>query len=333
MLNLRIVLRDTLYPEIEPYRTGYLQLDDLHQMYWEESGNPEGVPVLVIHGGPGGGSSPMHRQFFDPEYYRIILYDQRGAGKSLPYGELKNNTTPYLIEDIETLRVHLGIQKWYIFGGSWGVTLGLAYGEAHPGPCLGFVLRGVFLCRASEFKWVLWDVKNVFPEEHKKLLERLSPKDRTDWQSILKGYYKLLTDPDPSVHYPAATTWSCYEGTLATLLPNPHVIHNFAQKEVSLGLARMEAAYFLNNIFLPLNSLLDNVGRIRHLPAVIVHGRYDMVCPIISAEDLLEKWPEAEFRLVLDAGHSSTEPGIQRELVMAMEAFKFKYKNQDFYKN
>ncbi len=318
-------MRDTLFPEIEPYKTGYINLDGLHQMYWEESGNPKGVPVLVLHGGPGAGSSPSMRRFFDPSHYRIIIYDQRGAGKSLPLGELKDNTTPHLVADIEILRVHLGIKQWYVFGGSWGTTLAIAYGEAHPEKCLGFILRGIFLCRRSELEWVLWDAKTFFPEEFRKFVAPLKQEERKDWRTLLEAYYKRLTDPDPQLCLEAAKIWSAYEGSMATLLQNPGVIDQFVQDKVAFGLARIEAHYFLNDIFLPENDLLNKIDRIRHIPGIIIHGRYDVVCPIISADDVVQKWPEVDYRIIPDAGHSTAEPGIQRELVKAMEEFKVKY--------
>jgi len=323
------MLREELYPAIEPYKTGYLDLDGLHKMYWEESGNPEGVPVVVLHGGPGAGTSPSQRRFFDPSHYRIVMYDQRGAGQSLPHGELSNNTTPHLIADMEKLRTHLGIDQWYVFGGSWGTTLGIAYGEAHPDPCLGFIFRGIFLCRRPEFEWFLWGVKMFFPEEFRKLVEPLQTHERVNWQAILKAYYKLLTDPDPVVYMAAAKTWSGYEGAMATLLPNAEVVAEFVKDNLALGLARMEAHYFSHDIFLPENDLLNNIDRIRHIPGVIVHGRYDAVCPIISADDLVQRWPEADYRIIPDGGHSAFEPGIRRELVKAMEEFKLTDQQQE----
>jgi proline iminopeptidase len=317
-------LKDDLYSAIEPYKTGYLTLDKLHQMYWEESGNPQGVPVLVIHGGPGAGSSPALRRFFDPSHYRIILYDQRGAGKSLPHGELQDNTTPHLIADIETLRLHLGIEAWYIFGGSWGTTLGIAYAEAYPRPCRGLILRGIFLCRRSEFEWFLWGVKVLFPEEHRKLLAPLKPLECKNWHTILEAYYKLLTDPDPVACMAAAKVWSCYEGVMATLLPNSEVVASYAQDNFALGLARIEAYYFLHDIFLPEDDLLKKIDCIRPIPGIIIHGRYDAVCPIISADDLVQRWPEVDYRVIPEGGHSAFDPGIRKALVKAMEEFKMK---------
>lgn len=323
---MNLDVKNELYPEIEPYHTGFLNLDNHHKMYWEESGNAEGVPVLVIHGGPGAGSSASCRRFFDPSYYRIILYDQRGAGRSLPYGDLQDNTTPHLIGDIEKLRAHLGVEEWYVFGGSWGSTLSIAYAEAHPNPCLGLILRGIFLCRRSEIEWFLWGTQTFFPEEFRKLVAPLKPQDRTDWKAILQAYYTLLTNPDPEIHMPAAKVWSYYEGSMATLLSNDTVIA--AYDEMALGLARIEAHYFIHDIFLPENDLLNKIDHIRHIPTVIIQGRYDVVCPLISADDVVQKWPEADYRIIPDGGHSASEPGIQRELVKAMEEFKLNHQQQ-----
>lgn len=310
-------MKDTFYPEIQPYETGMLRVDTLHQMYWEISGNPKGVPVVVVHGGPGAGSSNGTRRFFDPDYYRIIQFDQRGSGKSTPYAEIKDNTTPHLIADMEALRQHLQVDKWYLFGGSWGSTLSLAYAEAYPERCLGLILRGIFLCRRSEFDWLLYGMQSIFPAENRKLREYISEAERGD---LLKAYYQRLIHPDPEIHIPAAKIWSWYEGVTATLLPNPAVVKTF--DEIALSIARIEAHYFVNDIFLPENDLLNKIDRIRHIPGVIVQGRYDMVCPIISADDLVQKWPEVEYRIVDDAGHSAFEPGTAKELVMAMERFK-----------
>jgi proline iminopeptidase len=314
-------LRSELFPEIAPRRTGMLPLDAIHTMYWEESGNNRGIPVVFLHGGPGAGSAPNHRRFFDPDFYRIVVYDQRGAGRSTPLGELRENTTPQLIADIERLREHLGIERWLAFGGSWGSTLALAYAEAHPGRCLGLVLRGIFLCRASEIDWFLYGLRHFFPEAWDEFVAPLPEAERGD---ILRAYHRRLTDPDPAVHMPAARAWSIYEGRCSTLLPSPDTVAYFAGDVVALGLARMEAHYFMNGIFLPENSLLANVGRIRHLPGVIVQGRYDAVCPIVSADELHKAWPEAEYIVVPDAGHSAWEPGICAELVRATEKFRLR---------
>ncbi len=312
--------RTELYPAIEPYDSGAIALDEVHSMYWEQCGNPNGVPVVFLHGGPGAGSAPSHRRFFDPAHYRIVIFDQRGAGRSKPLGELLDNTTPHLIADIERLRTHLGIERWLVFGGSWGSTLALAYGEAHAQRCLGFVLRGIFLCRPSEIEWFLYGLKNIFPEAWAAYTSGIGESERGD---LLGAYYKRLTDPDPAVHLPAARAWGTYEGSCSTLLPSPDTVAYFANDNVAIGLARMEAHYFMHDIFLPRNSLLDNVGKIRNIPAVIVQGRYDAVCPIVSADDLHRAWPEAQYVVVPNAGHSAWEPGICAELVKATERFKF----------
>lgn len=311
--------RTELYPAIEPTHHGMLPLDARHTLYWEQSGNANGIPVLFLHGGPGAGSTPNHRRFFDPAYYRIVIYDQRGAGRSTPLGEIQDNTTPHLIQDIETLRQHLGIEQWLIFGGSWGSTLALAYGEAHPSRCLGFVLRGIFLCRNSEIDWFLYGLRHFFPEAWHDFVAPLSASERND---ILSAYYRRLMDPDPAVHMPAARAWGRYEGSCSTLLPSPETVEYFTGDTVALGLARMEAHYFMHGIFLPENALLDNIHTLHDHPAIIVQGRYDAVCPIVSADDLHRAWPRAEYTVIEDAGHSAWEPGIRAALVQATEKFK-----------
>jgi len=308
-----------LFPEIEPRASGMLALGPVHSMYWEESGRPDGIPVVFLHGGPGAGSTPKHRRFFDPDAYRIIVYDQRGAGRSTPLGELRDNTTPHLIADLEALRRHLSIDRWLVFGGSWGSTLAIAYAEAHPERCLGLVLRGIFLCRRTEIEWFLYGLRNVFPEPWEKFAGFLPEAERSD---LLRNYHRRLIDPDATVHLPAARSWSVYEGSCSTLLPSPDTVAYFAGDTVALGLARIEAHYFVNDIFLPENSLLANAHRLADVPGVIVQGRYDMVCPLVSAHDLSRAWPRAEYRIVSDAGHSVWEPGILGELVEATERFK-----------
>jgi len=319
-------VRTELYPPLEPYGAGMLALDRTHTMYWEQSGNPRGVPVVFLHGGPGAGSAPSHRRFFDPAHYRIVIFDQRGAGRSTPLGELRENTTPHLIDDIERLRKHLGIASWIIFGGSWGSTLALAYGAAHPARCAGFVLRGIFLCRQSEIDWFLYGLRHIFPEAWRAFANVIPASERRD---LLAAYYRRLTHPDPAIHMPAARAWGRYEGSCSTLRPSPDTVAYFASDGVALGLARMEAHYFTHGIFLPENSLLDNVATLRHIPAAIVQGRYDAVCPVVSADDLHRAWPEAEYSVVPDAGHSAWEPGICAELVKATETFKSRRINCD----
>ena len=311
-------VRTEIYPEIEPHRSGYLRLDDRHQMYWEESGNPAGVPVVFLHGGPGAGASPTHRRFFDPAHYRIVIFDQRGAGRSRPHGELTDNTTPHLIADMEALRRELGIDRWLVFGGSWGSTLALAYAEAHPERCSGLVLRGIFLCRKSEIDWFLYGIRAFFPEAQRQLAEFIPQDERHD---LLKAYHRRLVDPDPAVHQPAAHEWATFEAACSTLLPSPELVAAFGSDKTALSLSRIEAHYFVNHIFLPDNSLLANVDRIRSIPAVIVQGRYDAVCPIVSADELARAWPEVRYVVVQDAGHSAFEPGTCRELVAACDRF------------
>jgi len=311
--------RTDFYPAIEPFETGMLAVDERHRLYWEQSGNPDGVPVVFLHGGPGAGASPEYRRFFDPAHYRIVIFDQRGSGRSTPLGEIADNTTPHLIADIERLRVHLGIERWIVFGGSWGSTLAIAYGEHHPERCRALVLRGIFLCRRSEIEWFLYGMRTVFPEEWRRFAEFLPEAERGD---LLAAYRRRLMDPDPAVHRAAARAWSHYEGACSTLLPNERVVANFEDETLALGLARMEAHYFANDIFLPENFLLDNVDRLRAIPAAIVQGRYDMVCPIVTADELHRAWPEAAYEIVPDAGHSALEPGIRARLVAAMERFK-----------
>jgi proline iminopeptidase len=308
-----------LFPPIDPYASGMLDLDAPHRMYYEQSGNPHGVPVVFLHGGPGAGASAVHRQFFDPAFYRIVVYDQRGAGRSTPLGCIVNNTTPKLVEDLERLRRHLGIERWLVFGGSWGSTLGLAYGEHHPEHCLGLILRGIFLCRPSEIEWFLYGLRTIFPEAWRAFSGFIPEPERND---LLTAYHSRLTDPDSTTHMPAARSWSVYEGSCSTLLPNPALVADFASDRVALGLARIEAHYFVNDIFLPDDFLLSNVGRLKDVPGVIVQGRYDIVCPTISADDLHRAWPEAEYQVIADAGHSAFEPGIRARLVAATQAFK-----------
>jgi proline iminopeptidase len=308
-----------LYPDIAPFRTGELPLDDTHTMYFEESGNPKGVPVVFLHGGPGAGANASHRRFFDPKYYRIIIFDQRGSGRSTPLGEIKDNTTPLLIEDMERLRRHLEIENWFVFGGSWGSTLALAYAEFHPDRVKGLALRGIFLCRKSEIDWFLYGLKELAPEAWRAFSSYIPENERHD---LLGAYHKRLMNSDPKVHMPAARAWSLYEGSCSTLLPSPETIQAFSGDTLALGLARMEAHYFANSIFLPENFLLENIGRIRKVPAFIVQGRYDLVCPIRSADDLSRLWPEARYQIIPDAGHSAMEPGTRAALVQGMERFK-----------
>lgn len=309
--------RADLYAPIEPYDSGMLALDDVHTMYWETSGNPAGVPVVFLHGGPGGGCAPEHRRFFDPAFYRIVLFDQRGAGASTPFAEVINNTTPHLVADLERLRDYLGISQWLLFGGSWGSTLALAYGQTHPDRCLGFVLRGVFLGRSSEVDWFFHGARHIHPEASRRFIEMLPEAERGD---VLRGYLRRLFDPDPRVHMPYARAWSEYEGTCSTLIPNPDLVREFSGD--ALALARLEAHFFEHHCFLAPNQLLANLYRIEHLPASIVHSRYDVVCPMVSADELARAWPGARFTVIPDAGHSVWEPSVRTAVVREVELFK-----------
>ena len=311
--------RRDLFPPIEPYAAGTLAVDGRHTLYWEQSGNPQGVPVIFLHGGPGAGATPTHRRFFDPASYRIIIFDQRGAGRSLPLGEIVDNTTAHLVRDIEALRLYFGVERWVVFGGSWGSTLALSYAIAHPGRCRALILRGIFLCRRAEIDWFLAGIRHVFPEAWRSFVAPIPEAERGD---LLAAYYRRLTDPDPAVHLPAARSWSVYEGACSTLLPSADTVTAFGEDRMALGLARIEAHYFLHEIIAPERDLLHAIDRIRAIPATIVQGRYDMVCPIVTADELARAWPEAEYAVVPDAGHSAMEPGIRAQLVAATERAK-----------
>ena len=311
--------RSDLYPPLEPYASGMLTLDARHRMYWEEAGNPEGLPVVFLHGGPGAGATPAHRRFFDPGAYRIIIFDQRGAGRSTPHGSLIDNTTAHLVSDIDKLRAARGIDRWLVFGGSWGSTLALAYAQAFPKRVRGLILRGIFLSRKSEIDWFLYGIRNVFPEAWRAFAGFVPEGERDE---LLAAYHRRLIDSDPLVHLPAARAWSTYEGSCSTLLPSPETVASFGEDHKALGLARIEAHFFINGSFMPDGQLLAGVDRIREVAATIVQGRYDMVCPMVTADELAQAWPEAQYVVVPDAGHSAMEPGIRAALVEAMERFK-----------
>jgi proline iminopeptidase len=305
-----------LYPDCAPRASGMLALDARHTMHWEECGNAKGVPVLFIHGGPGGGCLPHHRRFYDPAYWRIVLYDQRGAGRSTPVAELADNTTADLVDDIERLRMHLRIDRWLLFGGSWGSTLALVYAQAHPQRVLGLVLRGVFLATKPEIEWFVGGMRRIFPEAWREFAHFLPARERGD---VLASYYRRLTDADPRVHVPAAQAWDRYESACSTLLPKPEGANRIEGDGATLAIARIEAHYFVHDAFLAPNQILDGVARIRHLPCTIVQGRYDIICPPATADALARAWPEAEYVVVPDAGHSVREPGTTRELVAAVQ--------------
>ena len=311
--------RGDLFPEIGPYETGYMPISGGHVMYWEQVGNPRGAPVLFLHGGPGAGAGAVHRRFFDPGFWRVVIFDQRGAGRSRPLGALNENTTGHLVGDIELLRRHLGVERWLLFGGSWGSTLALAYTQAYPDRVRGLVLRGVFLGRKPEVDWFLHGLAAIFPDAHAQFVSFLPEAERG---AVLANYLRRLTDPDPAVHMPASRAWSVYEGSCSTLLPSPDTVSSFAQDRTALGLARIEAHYFAHGLFLPPGGLLPRMSRIGHLPGEIVQGRYDMICPPRTAFELAAAWPNARMTLVPDAGHSALEPGVRRALVAAVERFR-----------
>ena len=313
---------DPLFPAIEPHASGRLDVSALHTLHWESCGNPAGVPVVFLHGGPGSGCLPHHRRYFEPSFWRTVLFDQRGAGRSTPIGELRENTTQELVADIERLRVHLGVDRWLVFGGSWGSTLALAYAQAHPRNCLGLVLRGVFLARESEFDWFMHGMRTIFPEAARAFAEHLPESERGD---LLAAFHRRLTDPDPAIHGPAAEAWDRYEGSCVSLLPAADPMPKFDDDAGALALARIEAHYFVHRCFLRDNELLDRLHRIRDIPCTIVQGRYDIVCPPVTAETLARAWPEAEYVVVPDAGHSIREPGITRELVRAVERMRERF--------
>ncbi len=308
------------YPEIEPYRTDRLRVSKLHEIYYEESGNPKGKPVVFVHGGPGGGTDPSQRRFFDPERYRIVLFDQRGCGKSTPHACLEENTTWDLVADMETLRQHLVIQRWQVFGGSWGSTLALAYAQQHPKVVTELVLRGIFLLRKQEIDWFYqFGASEIYPDAWQTYRDAIPEEERHDF---LSAYHKRLTSDDPEVRLKAARAWSIWEGMTSKLLPEPAIVERFGQEEFALAFARIECHYFVHKGFFSEDGfLLRGIDRIRHIPTVIVHGRYDVVCPLTSAWELHRNWPEAELIVVPDAGHAASEPGNCRALVAATDRF------------
>ena len=311
-----------LYPDVIPHATGWLARDDGHEIYWEEVGNPDGIPVVFLHGGPGAGISVNSRRFFDPQKYRVILLDQRGAGKSKPFGCLENNTTDHLIGDIEALRENRDIDRWLVFGGSWGSTLALAYGQAHPENVLGFVLRGIFLCRETEIAWFMDGMGRFFPEAERKFIEIAGFQKNPGWQKLLERYSDIFAGKEgEDLAIEAARVWSAFEATCCTLLPDDGLVEDFEGDQIALALAKLEHHYFVNRGFFEPDQLLRNIGRISHLPAIIVQGRYDVVCPPTSAFSLHAAWPGSEMFVVDDAGHAASEPGIVRELVRATDRF------------
>lgn len=308
-----------LYPEIKPYHCDYLPCQEPHQIYFEESGSPDGIPVLFVHGGPGGGCSASDRCFFDPEKYRIILFDQRGAGRSKPHAELMHNNTHALIEDMEALRQHLNVDKWLLFGGSWGSTLSLLYAQSHPDKVLGMILRGIFLCRQKDFNWFYQGgAAHVFPDYWQSFIKPIPEAER---DNLISAYYQRLTSSNELAQMAAAKAWSLWEAQCATLRPNPDVVNHFTSPHTAISLARIETHYFIHDTFIDDGQILANMDKIGHIPGIIVHGRYDMVCSLDNATALYDKWPEADLNIIRDAGHSSREPGIVDALVKATQEF------------
>lgn len=308
-----------LYPDIRPYATHRLDVGDGHELHVEECGNPDGLPVVFLHGGPGGGCEPYHRRFFDPERYRIVLFDQRGCGQSTPHASLVQNTTWDLVADMERIRETLAIERWLLFGGSWGSTLALAYAQSVPERVLSMVLRGIFLCRPQEIRWFYQEgASRVFPDYWTDYQAVVEPHERHD---MLAAYHRLLTGDNEIKRMAAAKAWSVWEGRTATLQPNPSVVEHFGDPRVALSMARIECHYFMNDAFLGPNQLLDDAHRLEGIPGVIVHGRYDMICPVENAWELHRAWPGSELQVIPDAGHSAAEPGITRALVAATRHF------------
>lgn len=305
-----------LFPPISPYSTGFMEVNDIHSLYWEQSGNPDGVPVLLLHGGPGAGATPTHRRFFDPDHYRIIIFDQRGAGRSTPLGCLEDNTLADLVDDMERLRKRLNVERWHLFGGSWGSTLALAYSQQYPNRCISMILRGIFLLEQPEVDWFLYGMKMIFPEAWDQFAAVIPEEEHDD---LLRSFHERLTSPDDKARMDAAIAWSLYEGACSSLLPNYETITTDEQKGHALALARIESHYFLKQVIAPENSLLLGIDKIRHIPSTIVHGRYDVICPIHTAHRLHAEWPEADYIVVPDGGHSALDPAIRSRLIEATE--------------
>ncbi len=312
-------VRRTLYAPIEPNRTGMLDVGDGHRMYYEECGNPHGKPVVFLHGGPGGGCNANMRRFFNPDIYRVVLFDQRGSGRSTPHASLDDNTTWHLVNDIEVLRAALQIDHWQVFGGSWGSTLALAYAEKHPQRVSELVLRGIFLVQQSELDWTYrFGTSELFPDLWQDFIKPIPKRERKD---LIQAYYKRVTSDDAQQRLEAAKAWSLWEGSTISLLPDRALADSFTVDSIALAMARIETHYFVNKGFLKEGQLLRDIGKVRNIPAVIVHGRYDVLCPASTAWALSKAWPEAVLRFTPDAGHSAFEPGNVHELVMATDTF------------
>jgi proline iminopeptidase len=313
-------MRD-FYPEIEPYDNGYLRVSDIHELYYEQVGNPQGYPVVVLHGGPGGGFNSDLRRYFDPDFYRVILFDQRGCGKSRPFADLRENTTWDLVADTEKLREHVGIEAWHVFGGSWGSTLALTYAISHPTRVTALILRGIFLCRPSELRWFYQDgASQIFADAWEPYYNYIPETERGDF---ISAYYQRLTSPIESVRLEAARIWSRWEMATSYLIPKPLAIERMDNPANARPFARIECHYFINNAFFPTdNYIIDNIEKIRHIPGFIVQGRYDVVCPMKSAWDLHRAWPEATLQIIPDSGHASAEPGTRSALITALDSFR-----------
>jgi proline iminopeptidase len=314
------------FPAIRPYSTQSIAVTEPHQLYIEESGNPEGIPVLFVHGGPGGGTRQTDRCFFDPDKYRIILFDQRGSGQSKPHASLEDNNTAALVADIEVIRKTLGIERWVIFGGSWGSTLGLIYAQTYPGLVLGLILRGIFLCRDEDIQWFYQHgASQVFPDYWQQYKHIIPEAERGD---MLHAYYTRLTGDNEIERMAAAKAWSVWEGRCATLHANDALVDHFANPHMAMAMARIEAHFFINKAFLEPNQIINNAYRLKDIPGTIVHGRYDMVCPVNQAFDLSHAWPEAKLKIIADAGHSSSEPGTTDALLCATEQLAHQIKSE-----
>jgi proline iminopeptidase len=305
----------SLYPQIKPYARHTLSVEEPHLLYVDESGQPDGLPVLFVHGGPGAGCDALSRRFFDPELYRIVTFDQRGCGRSMPHASLQNNTTADLIADMERIREHLGIEQWVLFGGSWGSTLSLAYAQTHPERVLALILRGIFLCRPEDFRWFYQEgASRMFPDYWEDYLAPIPSAERGD---LMQAFHKRLTGDDEIAQMQAARAWSMWEGRTASLRPNPQLVERFHDR--ALSIARIECHYFVNQAFLEPGQLLRDMPKIAHLPGVIVHGRYDVICPLDNAWALHKAWPNSELQIIRDAGHAASEPGIADALVRAAD--------------
>lgn len=309
-----------LYPDIKPYQEHRIDVQSPHQLYVEESGNPDGIPVVFIHGGPGAGTSHSHRRFFDPDKYRIILFDQRGCGRSTPHGCLEHNNTQALVSDMEVIREKLGVETWLLFGGSWGSTLALVYAQTHPQRVRAMILRGIFLCRQQELDWFYKDggCNRLFPDYWEDLIKPVPEKLRND---LIPAYSTLLSSDNELQRMGAAKAWSGWEGRCATLRPNPDVVDQFTSPHMALSLALIEVHFFKHQAFLEHNQILRNMDRIHHIPGIIVHGRYDVICPLDNAYELHHAWPGSELHIIRDAGHSASEPGIVDALIKATNQF------------